>query len=107
MIDEDHLTDLDISEVVDDTDQYFNTENQTSEGFDSELSNVQNSEDLNSEEQPVVDKKTPNQKSEIIRSTRLPMARIKNIMKMDPDVSIVSADALFLVTKATVSIPII
>ena len=57
-----------------------------------------------SEEQNNLEKKTQNvNKVEVIRSTKLPIARIKNIMKMDPDVNIVNAEAVFLVTKATVS----
>lgn len=34
---------------------------------------------------------------------RLPISRIKKIMKMDPDVGIASQEAVFLITKATVS----
>lgn len=33
---------------------------------------------------------------------RLPLARVKNIMKMDPDCLLISQDALFLMTKSTV-----
>lgn len=35
---------------------------------------------------------------------RLPLARIKHMMKMDPDVGLISNDAAMLITKATVSI---
>lgn len=35
----------------------------------------------------------------------LPPGRVKLIMKMDPDVSIVAADAVYLLTKATVGTP--
>lgn len=35
---------------------------------------------------------------------RLPLSRVKKIMKMDPDVSIASQEAVFLITKATVKI---
>lgn len=35
---------------------------------------------------------------------RLPLARVKHIMKMDPECSIISQDAVVLVTKATVSV---
>ncbi|XP_068630641.1 DNA polymerase epsilon subunit 4-like [Battus philenor] len=102
MINEDNLTDLDMFAGIEDSDQYlFNNENHSSEGLDSEVANAQNSEELNSEDHIVADKKTPNHRTDIVRSTKLPKARIRNIMKMDPDVSIVSADAVFLVTKAT------
>lgn len=33
---------------------------------------------------------------------KLPLARVKHIMKMDPDCNLISQDALFLVTKSTV-----
>lgn len=36
------------------------------------------------------------------KHTKLPMAKIKTIMKMDPDASLISNEAIFLVTKATV-----
>ncbi|CAK1604513.1 unnamed protein product [Parnassius mnemosyne] len=95
------ITEYNIFEVIDGTEQYFSSENHNTDVIDSENSIVQNSEDLNSEEHFESEKKTPQHKPEIVRNTKLPMARIKNIMKMDPDVSIVSADAVFLVTKAT------
>lgn len=38
------------------------------------------------------------------RFVRLPLARVKNIMKSDPDCGIVSQDSVFLITKATVSL---
>lgn len=107
MMDENHLTELDMSEIVYDTDQLF-SENQSSDNFETNLEELNSGEQLDSvserQTNPIVEKKSPPQKNEITRTTKLPMARIKNIMKMDPDVSIVSADAVFLVTKATVSI---
>lgn len=45
-------------------------------------------------------KESPNQKQRFIR---LPLSRIKTIMKLDPDCVLVSQDSAFLVTKATVS----
>lgn len=36
------------------------------------------------------------------RLVRLPLSRVKNIMKTDPDVTLSSQDAVFLITKATV-----
>lgn len=44
-------------------------------------------------------KESPNQKQRLIR---LPLSRIKTIMKMDPDCALISQDSAFLVTKATV-----
>lgn len=37
------------------------------------------------------------------RPLNLPLARIKQIIKMDPDVHLAGADAVFLIAKATVS----
>lgn len=37
----------------------------------------------------------------------LPPGRVKLIMKMDPDVNIIAREAVYLVTKATVKIPIL
>ena len=37
---------------------------------------------------------------------QLPIARIRNIMKMDQEVHIASQEAVFLITKATVSLKI-
>lgn len=106
MAEEENFDDVDISEMIEESENYLDTEHQNAETSDLEnVSTLQDSEILNSEEQ-IADEKKPQiqNKSETIRSTRLAMARIKNIMKMDPDVSVVSGDAVFLVTKATVSI---
>jgi DNA polymerase epsilon subunit 4 len=35
---------------------------------------------------------------------RLPFSRVKHIMKIDPDVHLASQEAVFLITKSTVSI---
>lgn len=45
-------------------------------------------------------KESPNEKQRLIR---LPLSRIKTIMKLDPDCVLISQDSAFLVTKATVS----
>jgi DNA polymerase epsilon subunit 4 len=36
-----------------------------------------------------------------VKLVQLPLARIKNIIKLDPDISLVSSEALFAITKAT------
>lgn len=98
MSEEDHQPEVDISDIIDDSEPYLENEIR-SEITDSELSIIKDSEEQNNSE-----KKSQNvNKVEVIRSTKLPIARIKNIMKMDPDVSVVNAEAVFLVTKATVS----
>lgn len=38
------------------------------------------------------------------RVLRLPLTRVKHIMKIDPDVHFASQEAVFLITKSTVSI---
>ena len=94
-----HQPEIDISDIIDDTDPYLENDYRSTEITDSELSVIKDSEEQNN-----LEKKTQNvNKVEVIRSTKLPIARIKNIMKMDPDVNIVNAEAVFLVTKATVS----
>lgn len=35
------------------------------------------------------------------KSTRLPLTRIKTIMKLDPDITLASQEAVFLIAKAT------
>lgn len=106
MTDDEHFTDLDISDVIEgteypDTEQLIDTEINT-EPVESEILNE--SELVSSDEH--VEKKL-NTKSDVVKPTRLPIARIKNIMKQDPDVSVISADAAFLVTKATVSFKVL
>lgn len=97
-------SDLDLSEVVEDTDNYLINDYRNTVNTDSEKNSVQDSLDINSEDQILQEKSAQVPvKSKVIRSTELPMGRIKNIMKMDPDVHVLSAEAVFLVTKATVS----
>uniref|UniRef100_A0A336ML61 CSON002750 protein n=1 Tax=Culicoides sonorensis TaxID=179676 RepID=A0A336ML61_CULSO len=47
-------------------------------------------------------KKIPSKKESVaLKLINLPMGRIKNIMKLDPDVNLMSSEAIFVVTKAT------
>lgn len=50
----------------------------------------------------VVESKCPEKKMEKV--IQLPLTRVKNLMKLDPDVHIASQDAVIAVTKAAVSI---
>lgn len=100
---EEHCTDVDISDIIDDSENIGDSEFLGTEVTDSKLSIIQDSENINSEETASERKVSNTVKVDSVKSTRLPMSRIKNIMKMDPDVSIVNSEAVFLVTKATVS----
>ncbi|XP_072940565.1 DNA polymerase epsilon subunit 4-like [Epargyreus clarus] len=102
MNDSENYTDVDISDIVEDSEVYVEDGHERQE-IDSEINTIQNSEIINSEEQVIPEKRGPvhSTRVETVKSTRLPLARIKNIMKMDPDVNILNAEAAFLVTKAT------
>ncbi|XP_049866479.1 DNA polymerase epsilon subunit 4 [Pectinophora gossypiella] len=118
MTEEENYTNIDISDIVEDTEPYADTDNPNSEimvyetDTHSELhADVDLGPELitiSTEDQLLVDRITQNQnkvqKSEVVKNSHAPklaMGRIKNIMKMDPDVNIVQQDAVFLVTKAT------
>lgn len=108
MTDDEHYTEMDIiSDVIEDpTRPYSDSEDQLGEGLETEVDTniVQDSELLDSEDLLIpIETKQPAVRSDVVRSTRLPIARIKGIMKMDPDVNVINSDAAFLVTKATVS----
>lgn len=104
MAEEEHYEVVDISDIIiHDTDQYFEADHLNAEVTESE-NTIQQSDNITPEENTEsIPQAQVKEKVEVIRSTRLPMARIKNMMKMDPDVSVVSGEAVFLVTKATVS----
>ncbi|XP_061378046.1 DNA polymerase epsilon subunit 4 isoform X2 [Danaus plexippus] len=82
---EEHCTDVDISDIIDDSENIGDSEFLGTEVTDSELSIIQDSENINSEETASERKVSNTVKVDSVKSTRLPMSRIKNIMKMDPD----------------------
>ncbi|CAN8010269.1 unnamed protein product [Ixodes pacificus] len=47
------------------------------------------------------EKSAPNSAEKGEKLTQFPLARVKNIMKLDPDVTLASQEAVFLVAKAT------
>lgn len=99
-----------VTEVVEDTENPEN-ENLTNEGLDisgivEESADTTNDEVQASEtNNDIITKKD---KSKTISSDRkklldLPLSKVKSIMKLDPDCHLISKDALFITTKATVS----
>ena len=64
-----------------------------------DVEDVENEKSQSTETLEVVEALASNEKPKFVR---LPLTRIKHIMKMDPDCSLISQDALFLVTKSTV-----
>lgn len=65
-----------------------------------------NTTNVNSEEGSIEQNVAPKTAKDIKdknKVIRLPLTRVKSIMKFDPDCSIISRDAIILVTKATVS----
>lgn len=60
--------------------------------------------ELNETEVEIPDEADGEQTGEKVeRLSKLPLARIKYIMKTDPDVNLASQEAVFLISKATVS----
>lgn len=72
-----------------------------------ETDETENSEISTNDESMIIEEsgsKTPDQENSLPekkRLVKLPLARVKHIMKMDADCSVISSDAVFLVTKAT------
>jgi len=63
--------------------------------------NNDNSEPMATEEAGPSSENKENKTPEKVRHVKLPLARVKYIMKTDPDVHIITQDAVFLTTKAT------
>lgn len=103
MTEEENYTDLDITDVIEDSEHFAESENLESTENDT-LGPNQDFDINTSEISSSAEKKPQSSKSETIKTTRLPIARIKHIMKMDPDVHMINADAAFVVAKATVSL---
>lgn len=78
-----------------------NLENEIEVVLDEEIDEVINEQEETIEES--LDKSVDTGGQEKQRLIRLPLARVKNIIKTDPDCGLVSQDSVFLITKATVS----
>ncbi|VVD04049.1 unnamed protein product [Leptidea sinapis] len=100
MSEEDHYLELDVLDIIDNSENLFDSEN-ASEISNSEQYSGPIVASTESAQLLATAKNVQSGKSEVPKTTRLPMARIKNIIKMDPDVQMVTAEAVFLVTKAT------
>lgn len=83
-----------------------NMEEYSEEMFDSENLITEDGNDVDIEdeiEKPTAEQTQSEQTEHEQKLTKLPLARIKNIMKMDPDLNLTSQEAVFLIAKATVS----
>ncbi|XP_065156039.1 DNA polymerase epsilon subunit 4 [Atheta coriaria] len=63
--------------------------------------NNENLEQLGTEEAGPSSENKENKTPEKVRLVKLPLATVKRIMKADPDVHLITQDAVFLTTKAT------
>ncbi|KAJ3626236.1 hypothetical protein MTP99_016751 [Tenebrio molitor] len=63
-----------------------------------DIENVESEKIVNSEPTDVSETTVTTEKPKFVK---LPLTRVKHIMKMDPACSLISQDALFLVTKST------
>lgn len=53
----------------------------------------------------VVDDNTNTESEKTERIVKLPLSRIKHMVKLDPDVTLASQDAVLMIARATVSLP--
>lgn len=89
------------TEALEDTEMNYNeTDGEVTEETEA-LENSEMNDD--NETDGVVPENKNSDKSNVLRLTRLPISRIKSIMKFDDDVNHATQEAIFLVTKATVS----
>lgn len=103
---EENYTAFDVSDLIEDTNNFLESEMPSSDDLETDPGETtinQDSEFIISETPASTEKKTSVTKSDI-RITKLPINRIKTIMKMDPDVNVINGDSAFLITKATVRI---
>ena len=90
---------MEIEEEIIDSAENFETENELlgSEEIVEDFNILQESLDLENSEN--TDKKA---EETLVKQLKLPLTRIKTIIKTDPDVSLASHDAVVLLAKATV-----
>ena len=61
-------------------------------------------EQISSVDDVVVDDNTNTESEKTERIVKLPLSRIKHMVKLDPDVTLASQDAVLMIAKATVSL---
>ncbi|KAJ8683694.1 hypothetical protein QAD02_019486 [Eretmocerus hayati] len=70
-------------------------------GAKSSESNVQNEDESPVHETETAENDTQHEDEPTVKLTNLPIARVRKIIKTDPEISLVNQEAVFLITKAT------
>lgn len=76
-----------------------------SNGSETQTESHNDFEDAETENLPETEEvlETAGDEEPTVKLTNLPLARVKKIVKTDPDINLVNQEAIFLMTKATVS----
>lgn len=91
---------LGISETITDDPSLDNTADSTEDGENRNVDTVDDAEEMLVDETP---SESTAVKPKPDKLCQLPLGSVKRIVKSDPDVPVVNAESLFLITKATVS----
>ena len=75
---------------------------ESTEGVETRVETEENTENIEHVEESVENEADTNPSEKCERIIRLPLTRIKTIMKTDSDVTLASQDAVVLIAKATV-----